>query len=102
MVGSSATLPRNREAMRIRVRARQQQSGVDPAFVRIAQALQPDEPAGASRAAVLTALGAVFGFAFSWLLLPWFDGWYALAALGMSAGALVGAVIGRLNQKSSG
>ena len=60
-------IDRNREAMRIRARARQE-SQVDPAIARIAQAFQPEEPVGAARTALFAALGAVFGFAAAWLL----------------------------------
>lgn len=97
MVGSSATLPRNREAMRVRDRAQEQQE-VDPSFARIARAFQPEQPAGAARAAVFTALGAVFGFAAAWLVFRPMEMWYVLAALGMTAGALAGTVIARLGQ----
>jgi hypothetical protein len=100
MGGSSATLPRNREAMRLRAqaRARAGKPEVDPAIARIAEALKPEESEG-SRAAVLTALGAVFGFAAAWMPLHSMEGWYVYAGLSMAAGALVGALIARLGRE---
>jgi VIT1/CCC1 family predicted Fe2+/Mn2+ transporter len=102
MGGSSATLPRNRQALRVRERAleaRRSEEDVERSFARIAQAMQPDEPTPAARTAIFVALGSIFGFAAAWLAMRSLDGWYVMAALGMAAGGFVGAVAARLSEE---
>ena len=100
---SSATLPRDRQAMRKRKKARQviQQPQIDPTFAHIAEALQPEESATGSRVAVFTALGAIFGFAAAWLTMKYLGSWYVVAPLGTCVGAFLGMLTARLTAATS-
>ena len=70
---------------------------MDETMAHIARAMRPERqtPVGP----VLTAVGAVFGFAGGWIALQYLGAWGLVGALGMCAGALVGVAIARMASK---